>query len=1131
MELADLLALYQQDQRTNQITQGLENGHQRLLIEGASGSLVSMIAASVFKTLSYNHLVIATEQEEAAYLQNDLSNLLDKKDILFFPDSYKKPGRLTEVDKDNILFRTEAVNKLMNSDTKGEIIVTYSEALFEKVVQPSQLEESIVQIKVGEKLDAPFITEVLVHNGFEHTDFVYEPGQFSVRGGIIDIFSFGNDYPFRVELFAEEVESIRTFDPTTQLSEKKLNQVSIVPNIQTQFKNDQKTSLLRLMPENTIIWTKDARFNFDIIQQCFEQALTITDGLKENQFDPEHDNPVYQDQPAHVFETPQTFLDDIQTFPVIEYGGKSYFESDLTIRYDSDPQPSFNKNFDMLISTLQENEEKGYQNFIFAENPKQHNRFQHIFDDLDAEVTYNPITKSIHEGFIDKDLRIACYTDHQIFNRYHRYNLKKGFSKSEAMLLKTLKELTPGDYVTHIDHGVGVYSGLEKINVNGQTQEVVRLKYKDNDLLYVNVNSIHKISKYVNQEGTAPSVNKLGSGKWESVKRKTKKKIKDIADQLIRLYAKRKAKKGFAFSPDSYLQTELEASFEYEDTPDQLKATQEVKEDMEADYPMDRLICGDVGFGKTEIAIRAAFKAVAESKQVAVLAPTTILTLQHYKTFAERLKDFPCNVEFLNRFKSQKEKTDILKRLKEGKIDILIGTHSIIGKNVNFHDLGLLIIDEEQKFGVSAKEKLRELKINVDTLTLTATPIPRTLQFSLMGARDLSIIQTPPPNRQPIQTELHPFSDDVLKDAIEYEVYRGGQVYFIHNRVQEIEAMGEMLRRICPDIEFKIAHGQMDGKELEKIMTDFINHEFDVLLSTNIVENGLDIPNVNTIIINNAHKFGLSDLHQLRGRVGRMNRKAFCYLFSPPLSTLPDDARKRLKTIEEFSDLGSGFSIAMRDLDIRGAGNLLGGEQSGFIAEIGFETYQKILDESIQELKETEFKDLYQEELEKKQEYVRDCQIDSDMEVWIPDDYVNSVNERLKLYTELDHLENEEQLQAFKEKLVDRFGPLPDVVEALFDTIRIRWAAKQLGFERIILKNGEMKGYFIAKQDSPFYQSATFGNIMQYIQENQNFCNLKQTEKYLILTVNNINAMADARSQLQTMVAATAPAAAEAEKQ
>lgn len=1123
MNLDELLGRYRSDLRVEQIAEKLQHvPRAKLHLTGLLCSSDAFIAAAVFGKTPFNHLFIYPEKEEAAYFQNNLSSLIERKDVMYFPDSFKRPAKFDEVNNNNILLRTETVNKLSSSATTGELIVTYPEALFEKVVQRTVLKEKIIEIGIGAKLDADFVTELLVEHGFERVDFVYEPGQFSIRGGIIDVFSFGNELPYRVELFGDEVESIRIFDPSTQLSERKLARVTIVPNIQTQFSTEQKASLFEALPVNTVIWIKDLAFTLDVLDKCFNTAKAMFEAATDSgKAEADEENYFFSAPSSQTFEPAKSLVEHLRNFSCIELSKKSMLNGEM-ISFYIKPQPVLNKNFNLLIENLGQNQKQGVINFLFSENPKQLKRFNHIFEDMRAEVQLFPIVKSIHEGFIDEGMKVACYTDHQIFERYHKYNIRTGFSKSQALLLKTLREMKPGDYVTHIDHGVGVFSGLEKIEVNGHLQEAVRLIYKDNDLLYVSIGSLHKISKYTGKDGTAPKMNKLGTDTWEQVKRRTKKRIKDIAEELIQLYAKRKAQKGFAFNKDTYLQTELEASFMYEDTPDQVKATKDFKVDMEHEHPMDRLVCGDVGFGKTEVAIRAAFKAVADGKQAAVLAPTTILTLQHYKTFSERLKDFPCKIDYINRFKTAGQRKETLRKLEKGEIDIIIGTHALLSKNVKFKDLGLLVVDEEQKFGVSAKERLRELKVNVDTLTLTATPIPRTLQFSLMGARDLSIINTPPPNRQPIQTELHVYNDDMLRDAIYYEIYRGGQVFFVHNRVKDINAIAGMLKKLCPDVDFGVAHGQMEGHHLEEAMMKFINKETDALVCTNIVESGLDIPNANTMIINNAHWFGLSDLHQLRGRVGRSNKKAFCYLFTPPISTLPDDARKRLKTIEEYSELGSGFNIAMRDMDIRGAGNLLGAEQSGFIAEIGYETYHKILDETIRELKETEFKELYKEELEKKHDYVSECQVDTDVEMLIPDEYVRNINERLSLYSGLSNLKDEQSLTKYRDELRDRFGPVPPQVEELFSAVRLSWMGKELGFEKIVIKSNQLRGYFPENRDSFYYQTETFGNILKHVQLHPGKCRVKQTEKNLFIIFEGIKTMEEARVKLRDIQMAVA---------
>lgn len=1112
--LKRLLSKYFEDTRTNDLVHAINaKNASRTQLLGTVGAQDAFVVRAVYQQLPGTHLIVANDKEEAAYLENNLSNLFDNKNLLFFPDSFKRPMYFEELNNSNVLLRTENINKITTSGSTGDIMITYPEALFEKVVAPEILAGSRISIKRGESLDADTMIEVMVEYGFKREDFVYEPGQFSIRGGIIDIFSYGNEYPYRIELFDEEVETIRTFNPMTQLSVKEIASVSIVPNINTRFSQEQKVSLFRVLPEDTIIWIKDFQVLLDKLQQCFEKAEDFSKYISE--LDQSELAEVFRDR---AFIYPNEVIEDIADKSIISFSDSPQpLHFDAKVVYAARPQPSFNKNFKLLIENLNGNTAQQIDNFLFTENSKQIERFYAIFEDLDAKVQFHPITKAIHQGFIDLDLKVACYTDHQIFARFHKYRLRRGFTKDQAINLRMLRELTPGDFVTHIDHGVGRYSGLEKIDINGHVQESVRLIYKNNDILYVSINSLHKISKFVGKEGTAPKLSKLGSDTWKSLKRKTKKKVKDIAGELIKLYAKRKASEGFSFPDDGYLQNELEASFIYEDTPDQLKATNDVKEDMMKSYPMDRLICGDVGFGKTEVAIRGAFKAVIGGKQVAVLVPTTILALQHFQTFKERLEEFGVSVDYVNRFRTSKEKREISDKLKAGELDIVIGTHALLNKQVGFKDLGLLIIDEEQKFGVAAKERLRNLKVNVDTLTLTATPIPRTLQFSLMAARDLSIIRTPPPNRQPIHTETRIFNDEIIKDAVYYEVNRGGQVFFVHNRVKTLPDITAMIRRLCPDVDIAMAHGQMDPKALEQTLLDFIDKQYDVLVCTNIIETGLDIPNANTIIINNAHQFGMSDLHQLRGRVGRSNQKAFCYLFSPPLSTLTPEARKRLKTLEEFSDLGSGFNIAMRDLDIRGAGNLLGAEQSGFISDIGYETYQKILEEAIQELKETEFKDLFAEELEKAgYSYVRDVQIDTDVEMLIPSEYVSAIQERLALYTELDSLETEEELSAFEERMRDRFGPVPEQVHELFEGLRLRWTCKRLGFERVILKSDKLRCFFVENPQSLFYDSPTFQQILQFVtvEGQKHGLSFKKTPKHFMLIKEKVNSLRQARKEL-----------------
>ncbi len=1064
-----------------------------------------MYVANYFKELKKNSLLILPDKESAAYFQNDLANLLVNDKTLFFPSSYQRSALYEKTDTSSIVLRTEVLNKITQKG-KNYLIVTYPEALLEKVISRKQLEKQSLEVKVGESLSTDFIIEILNDYEFERVNFVHEPGQFSVRGSIIDIFSFSNEDPYRVDFFGDDIESIRTFDIENQLSKEKLKKVYIIPNIQDQAINENYISFLDFIPSRTAVWVKDLKFCKEKVNDVFYKTI--------NKYNETEDKDEKQN-PEEILINGDTLLSNLKNFKVVEFGNKSFAEIDKQYNFSISTQPAFSKNFDLLISNLMENQHNGYHNILLSDNVRQIERLDAIFRDKGADVKFSTVETALHEGFVDSELRICCYTDHQIFERYHKFKLKTKFSNKESISLKELTGLNPGDYVVHSDHGIGKFGGLQKIDVNGKAQETIRLIYKDNDVLYVSIHALHRISKYKGKEGAEPKIYKLGSGAWQKLKQTTKKKVKDIAKELIALYAKRKQEKALPFSPDTFMQTELEASFIYEDTPDQLKATKAFKEDMESDIPMDRLVCGDVGFGKTEIAIRAAFKAVADSKQVAILVPTTILALQHFNTFSARLKDFPCNVEYISRLKSTKQQKEILKKVENGEVDILIGTHRIAGKDVKFKDLGLLIVDEEQKFGVSVKEKLKQMKANVDTLTLTATPIPRTLQFSLMGARDLSIINTPPPNRHPILTEIHTFSEDIIREAINYELDRNGQVFFIHNRVQNIHEVEAMIKRICPHAKTIVAHGQMEGPKLEKIMLEFIDGYYDVLIATTIIESGLDIPNANTIIINNANNFGLSDLHQLRGRVGRSNKKAFAYLLAPPLTHVSSEARRRLRAIEEFSELGSGFNISLQDLDIRGAGNLLGGEQSGFIADIGFETYHKILNEAIQELKENEYKDLYSEQTNNDQFYsgtsiptdlkfVTDCQIDTDLEVLFPDDYIENISERIKLYRELDNIQNEEGLKKFEIAILDRFGEIPKQTLELFNVVRLRWIAIELGFEKIILKNRKMVGYFVANQQSPFYQSPIFSKVLQFMQFNPSICNMKEIKNKLTLSFENI---------------------------
>ncbi|HSV87402.1 MAG TPA: transcription-repair coupling factor [Bacteroidales bacterium] len=1090
-------------------------GPGKLYLQGLAGSAAAVLAAAVSKHASKSFLFILSDRETAYYFFNDIENLLEEnslnnenRNIFLFPASFKKPYEVATSSNANVLMRAEVVSHLASSQQKT-IVVTYPEAIGESVVAKKSLEKNLMVVASKEPISVDFLMEFLIEYGFERTEFVVEPGQFSLRGGIVDVFSFSSDYPFRLEIVGNQIESLRKFDPETQLSIKSFDRISLLPNI-TQLVQSGETReiLLDSMPKDTVVWCNDFILIKEKLIAGFEKAMNIYHTLHPD---------LKHLTPKELFVDTEDFVLKLACTKLIETGSASRDESFKTrIAFDCSPQPSFNKNFDLIVKSLQENKTLGIRNLILSDNQKQIERIFSIFESISksdvpiSDGLPETMLLSLHQGFIDRQIKIACYTDHQFFERYHHYKIRDRFAAKKAMTFKELNNLKPGDYVTHIDHGIGIFSGLEKIEVNGKIQEAIRLIYKDNDVLYISIHSLHRISRYSGKEGTVPTLHRLGSNTWANLKNKTKSKVKDIAKDLINLYAKRRTLEGFQFSPDTYLQNELEASFIYEDTPDQEKATRDVKSDMEASFPMDRLLCGDVGFGKTEIAVRAAFKAAADSKQVAVLVPTTILALQHYYTFTERLKELPCRVDYISRFRTPGEIKKVLYDLKEGRIDVVIGTHRLISKDVKFKDLGLLIIDEEQKFGVTTKEKLKQLRVNVDTLTLTATPIPRTLHFSLMGARDLSLINTPPPNRYPVVTELHVFNKELIRDAIMNEVSRGGQVFFIHNRVQNIIEMAGMIQALCPDVSVVVGHGQMEGQKLEKVMIDFINGHADVLVATTIVESGLDIPNANTIIINNAQYFGLSDLHQMRGRVGRSNKKAFCFLITPPVGTLTDEARKRLRTLEEFSDLGSGFSISLRDLDIRGAGNLLGAEQSGFIAEIGFEMYQKILDEAITELKEQEFKELFEEGISEKGFVVNDCLLETDFELMIPSDYVSSTEERICLYKEIDSFGSESELETFSRHIADRFGPLPKAVAGLLKAVRFRWDARMVGFEKVILKSGILIGYFVSRQDSPYFESQAFSRVLNYVQNNQRRCQLKENNGRLSLTIRQVSSINEA---------------------
>jgi len=1141
-----LIDIYSKSKVFAEIVSCLEKGETRLNVKGLTGSLVAVHGATLASHYQDRSLLfLVGNKEEAFYLQNDLETLLgeadadiDHKRVLLFPTTYRRAYQSDDTDNANVLMRSEVVKQLGSG--RSLVVVTYPEALAEKVISQKTLVKNTLEIFKGSALDMDYVIDILNEYGFEREDFVVQPGQFAVRGGIIDVFSYANEHPFRIEFFDDNVESLRSFDTVTQLSVKQYDRINILPNLERGIASDdevedadkeaERVGLLSYFASSDIVLASgllpaceamenglaSARAEFEKIQKDKEKGIVRLQNAK----------------PDELYCSANEFLKTLMNCNVIETDSSPFFSKAHVVECGSEPQPTFNKQFDLLQKSLADFNERGYQLFVSVSGEQQRKRLAKIFagkenatDDtsafVDGQMRLSIFDFQLAKGFIDHDEKLLCFTDHEIFERYHKYTVRDMSQNRESLTLKELFELKPGDFVTHIDYGVGRFSGLEKIDTNGKQQEVIRLVYKNNDTLYISIHSLHKISRYVGKDGVPPVLNRLGSNTWQALKQKTKRQVKDIARDLIALYAKRKATRGFAFSADSYLQNELEASFMYEDTPDQLKATIDVKSDMESPSPMDRLVCGDVGFGKTEVAIRAAFKAVCDSKQVAVLVPSTILAFQHYNTFCERLKGLPVNIDYLNRFRTTKERNQILANLESGKLDILIGTHAITNSKVKFKDLGLLIIDEEQKFGVSVKERLKQMRTNVDVLTLTATPIPRTLQFSLMGARDLSIIQTPPPNRQPIQTELTPFSEETIRDAIMFEMSRNGQVFFVSNRVENLPEMAGLVSRLVPDARVAMAHGQMDGKEVEEIMMRFIEGDIDVLVSTAIIENGLDIPNANTMIINNAQQFGLSDLHQMRGRVGRSNRKAFCYMFIPSFSVLTDEAQKRLRAIEEFANVGSGFNIAMRDLDIRGAGNILGAEQSGFISEIGYDMYQKILNEALEELRETDFKDLFygnNGDDADKRPFVRECVIETDLEVLIPDDYVSSISERLQLYKELNDLVTEEELDKYRERLIDRFGPIPLATQELIKTISLRRMAKDFGIEKLVLKQGKMVCHFSSNPDNGFYKSPNFNKLIVYAQAHQRTVHLRETNERLQMSCDNVDTIHSAIARLEALL-------------
>lgn len=1117
MNIAELQRIYASHPNVAGLTSLLDNKDIRTIyLKGMHASCASLFASGIFDKVPGIYVFILNDVEEAGYFYHDLVQVNGDEQILFFPSSYRRAIKYGQKDAANEILRTEVLSRLGKQESL--VVVTYPDALAEKVVSCQYLSDRTLKLDVGQHIETDKITALLVEYGFEHVDYVYEPGQFATRGSILDVYSFASELPYRIDFFGDEIDSIRTFEVETQLSTEKKTTVSIVPELASASESD--ICFLDFIPRQTVLFIKDFLWLRERIQTVRDEALS-PQALT-----------AYEGEQTELMNLEKKLVDGSEftvkalEFKRVDFGHKPTGTPQATLEFNTSIQPIFHKNFDMVASVLTEYLQRNYKLYICSDSMKQTDRLRDIFKERGDRISFEPVDRTLHEGFVDHTLKCCIFTDHQIFDRFHKYNLRsdKARSGKVALSLKELNQFEPGDYVVHIDHGIGKFAGLVRIPNGNTTQEVIKLIYQNDDVVFVSIHSLHKISKYKGKEGEQPRISKLGTGAWEKIKDRTKTKIKDIARDLIKLYSKRRQEKGFKYSPDSFLQQELEASFLYEDTPDQLKATQEVKADMESDRPMDRLVCGDVGFGKTEVAVRAAFKAVADNKQVAVLVPTTVLAYQHFQTFKKRLEGLPCKVDYLSRARTAKDTSRILKELENGDINILIGTHKIIGKTVKFKDLGLLIIDEEQKFGVSVKEKLRQIKVNVDTLTMTATPIPRTFQFSLMGARDLSVIQTPPPNRYPIQTEVHTFNEEIITEAINFEMSRNGQVFFVNNRIQNLAELKAMIQRNIPDCRVCIGHGQMQPEELEKIIFGFVNYDFDVLLATTIIESGIDIPNANTIIINQAQNFGLSDLHQMRGRVGRSNKKAFCYLLAPPLSSLTPEAKRRLQAIENFSDLGSGIHIAMQDLDIRGAGNMLGAEQSGFIADLGYETYQKILSEAVTELKNEEFADLYAEEIkagEEKisgEEFVDECTVESDLELLFPNEYIPSSSERMLLYRELDKLELDRDVEAFKARLVDRFGKIPPEGEELIRIVPLRRLAKRLGIEKVILKAGRMTLYFVSNLESPYYQSMAFGKIIDYMSKYPRNCNLREQNGKRSMVIKEIGDVVSAVRILQEII-------------
>ena len=1121
-ELHKLLDLYKRHPAASALGQMIADNIRRVHVEGLQASALPMVFASLTESGTAHEiarrplLFVADDREEAGYLYHDLVQVLDDERVLLFPSSFRRAIRYGQRDSAYEILRTKVLERLGDEGANGRaaspnrrpapFIVTYPEALAEQVVSKEQMSEHTLTVSRGQQIDLTEVESALVDLGFQRVDYVYEPGQFAIRGSIVDVFSFSNEYPYRLDFFDDEVDSIRTFEVETQLSVEKHDEVCIVPELTEKHHE----SMLTFLPSETLIVLRNIAYLCDSVAAIGKEGLSpqaVAAQATEGALAP-------SPAPMPLVDGPK-FQHQLLQFQTVECAHQPTFKAEGHVAFDTTPQPIFHKNFDLVEQSLGEYISCGYTVYILADSPKQNERLKAIFES--GPITFTPVNKTLHAGFADNDQKVCLFTDHQIFDRFHKYNLKSDKARSGkiALTLKELQEFEIGDYVVHIDHGVGRFGGLIRIPENGQMVEKIKITYLNNDIVYVSIHALHKVSKYKGKEGEAPRLNRLGGGAWERLKERTKEKIKDIARDLIKLYSTRQKQRGFQFSPDGYMQHELEASFLYEDTPDQMKATQQVKQDMERAKPMDRLICGDVGFGKTEVAIRAAFKAATDGKQVAVMVPTTVLAYQHYRTFTERLQDFPVRIEYLSRARSVKQTSEILRALKEGQVDIIIGTHKLIGKSVVFKDLGLLIIDEEQKFGVSTKEKLRQMKTNVDTLTLTATPIPRTLQFSLMGARDLSVIQTPPPNRYPIQTEIHTFSPDIIAEAINFEMSRNGQVFVVCNRISRLPELEEMIRERVPDCRVAVGHGQMRTENLENIVLDFANYDYDVLVSTTIIESGIDIPNANTIIIIGAQNFGLSDLHQMRGRVGRSNRKAFCYLLAPPLASLQTDARRRLQALENFSDLGSGIHIAMQDLDIRGAGNLLGAEQSGFIADLGYETYQKILAEAVTELKTNEFSDMYAEDIAKGEhvdgtQFVAECQLDSNMPMSFPDSYVPGSSERMLLYRELDGLETDEQVEQFRKRMLDRFGPIPEEGEELIRVVQLRRLGRQFGTERIVLKDGCMRLFFVGNTTSAFYDSKAFGQLIAFATVAVARCRLSEKEGRRTMMVSDVHSVREA---------------------